>query len=87
MEQRLLRDQRDVAERLADLADWARVMGHHVKANKLLLLAWAAYDEISCKSLLSQMAEERRCSVEPGHAGSAEIHQLQHYQRNGTLNR
>ena len=30
--------------RLADLADRARARGQHAKADRFLLLAWAAYD-------------------------------------------
>ena len=39
-----MRNGENAAMRLADLADRARVLGRQSKADRFLLLAWAAYD-------------------------------------------
>ena len=39
-----MRNGENAAMRLADLADRARVLGLQSKADRFLLLAWAAYD-------------------------------------------
>ncbi len=55
---------RDKAVRLADLADRARALGRIEQADRFLLLAWAAYDEVDVTPAADTAAEQpsRRAS-------------------------
>jgi len=59
MDCRPTRDCERRVERYADLADEARASGDADAADRLLLLAWAAYDDQD-DALLAQEDEQRR---------------------------
>ncbi len=50
---------RDKAVRLADLADRARALGRIEQADRFLLLAWAAYDEVDLIAAAADRAPEQ----------------------------